>query len=91
MTGKYFVIVFPPPPATRGPGMQGAGSTTVATPRVVKVEARFPADAAAAADVQPGGHCIVVVGGARFDRAAQAPLEEKALDGNPLPENADAA
>jgi hypothetical protein len=75
--GKYLVIVYPGPPAAE-------------PPRVVEVDARFPADAAEKANVRPGGHCIVVTDAQRFDRAPQAPLEPKALDGNPLPAKATA-
>jgi hypothetical protein len=90
--GKYLVIVYPPKPATRDVRSAGmGGSVSVADPpRVCEVDARFPADAAEAANVQPGGHCVVITDAARFDRAPQAPLEAKALDGNPLPAEATA-
>lgn len=91
MNGKYLVIVYPPKPeavsSVQGAGM--SGSVTVGNPpRVCEVDARFPADAAEASNVQSGGHCVVITDAQRFDRAPQAPLEAKALDGNPLPTEA---
>ncbi len=56
------------------------------SPRVVTIcGVASPERAAAGADVPPGGHCIVVMAARRFDRAAQAPLEERELSGESLP------
>ena len=97
MIGKYLVIVYPPAARQREAtdimrmGGTVASTTLASPPRVATVEARFPADAAEKANVQPGGYCVVVTDAHRFDRAEQAPLEPKQLDGNPLPEPADVA
>ena len=78
----YIVIV-------HAPGERTPNITVAHPPRVVKIARVSSAqEAASRADVPPGGHCIVVVRGQRFDRAAKAPLIECELNGNPLPTEA---
>lgn len=82
---KFLVIVFPPPPATRGDV-----STTWSpnAPTVKWVTAQSDQKAVEQVTVAPGGHALVVREAdiSRFDRAKQAPLEKKQADGSALPQ-----
>lgn len=84
---RYTVIVYPPPPAMREPtGVTYSTATPERAPKVINImSARTPEQAAEQADVQPGGYAVVVTESRRFDRAAKAPLEERASDGAALP------
>ena len=76
----YIVIVQPP-------GEQTPNMAVAHPPRVVRItRVNSPDEAAARADVPPGGYCIVVVRGQRFDRAMKAPLVEREMNGDPLPQ-----
>lgn len=82
----YTVIVYPPPPATRGGDQAVYSQSTKQGPRVTTVrQCRSPKEAADKADVQPGGRCVVVVDGRIFRRAEKAPLTELGDDLAPLP------
>lgn len=89
MPRDYLVIVYPPPPATRG--MASSSTETLAVPaRVVEVKrVSSPQAAADGANVDPGGRCIVVTDSRNFTRAAIAPLEETGNRWEPLPQAAE--
>jgi hypothetical protein len=79
------VLIYPPPPATR----DGVTSTNFGMhePKVQKIVAASPQEAASIAKVQAGGYALVfpMSEGRRYDRPAVAALEEKQIDGQPLP------
>jgi hypothetical protein len=83
----YTVIVYPPPPVMRGAGQVYSNAPGSANgPRVVKVTScKTPQEAAAKADVVPGGRCTVVVESRSYQRPAQASLEETDERGQALP------
>lgn len=82
----YLVVVYPPV-AKQTVCSWPAGANG---PVVKKVTASSQQEAASIAGVAPGGHALVARESdlQRFDRAEQAPLEQRELNGVALPEAA---
>jgi hypothetical protein len=75
---RFLVIVYPPRPKNSG------NAWTRDAPNVQWVRAESPQRAAEAAHVQPGGHALVTPEPdvCRFDRPAQASLQERLPNGS---------
>lgn len=85
---RYIVIVYPAPPAMRGtdPVVFSQSTSERKGPKVTDITADSEQAAAASVGVPPGAHALVIekAKARRFDRAPQAPLEEKSPDGTEI-------
>lgn len=85
---RYIVIVYPAPVSRDDQSKtfyQMGSVQTNLQPQVSRTTARSPEMAADGAKVPAGGYALVIDERRvdRFDRAAIAPLEARAVDGNP--------
>lgn len=81
---RYLVVIHPP--TVDNVGRDTANYSVPKVPAVRWVTARSANAAVAQVRVEPGGHALVIDEAhiARYDRAKEAPLEQRRPDGNPL-------